>query len=118
MKKKQKDILKNNLIKKKLENFNIIYTDDLLPFYLKKNIFLYFILLPKSLIFSFLWKKFNYKNFNWFDYQFFHSIIDTQQSLGNDGDIEASYLTVLKSIYLNFKKKKLQNILLKKRSLL
>ena len=50
-------------------------------------------------------EKFNYKNFNWFDYQFFHSIIDTQQSLGNDGDIEASYLTVLKSIYLNFKKK-------------
>ena len=72
-------------------------------------------MLPKSLIFSFLWKKFNYKNFNWFDYQFFHSIIDTQQSLGNDGDIEASYLTVLKSIYLNFKKKKIAEYLAQKK---
>ncbi len=112
--KKQKDILKNNFVKKKLENFKIIYTDDLLPFYLKKNIFLYLILIPKSLILSFFWKKFNYRNSNWFDYQFFHSIIDTQQSLGKDGNIEANYLTVLKSIYLNLKKKKIAEYLSQK----
>ena len=38
--KKQKDILKNNLIKNQLKSFNVIYTDDLLPFYLKNDILL------------------------------------------------------------------------------
>lgn len=112
--KKQKDILKNNLIKNQLKSFNVIYTDDLLPFYLKNDILLKLILLPKSVIFSLFWKKFNYINSNWFDYQFYHSIIDTQQSLGKDGDIEANYFTVLKSIYLNFRKKKIAEYLAKK----
>ena len=50
-------------------------------------------------------KKIDLKKLNWEEYQFFHSIIDTQQSLANDGVINPSYYITLKSIYLNFKKK-------------
>jgi len=106
LEKKNEKILNNKFIKNQLKNFKIIFLEDLLPYYLKNNFFLYIILLPKSFLFSLYWKKINLKNLNWEQYQFFHSIIDTQQSLSNDGVINPSYYITLKSIYLNFKKKK------------
>ena len=111
--KRQKKILRNKLIKNQLKNFKIIFLEDLLPFYLKNNFFLYLILLPKSFFFSLYWKKIDLKKLNWEEYQFFHSIIDTQQSLTEDGVINPSYYITLKSIYLNFKKKKIAQYLIK-----
>ncbi len=113
LEKKQEKILKNRLIEDQLKNFKIIFLEDILPFYLKNNFFLYLILLPKSFLFSLYWKKIDLKKLNWEEYQFFHSIIDTQQSLANDGVINPSYYITLKSIYLNFKKKKIAQYLIK-----
>jgi hypothetical protein len=113
LEKKNEKILNNKFIKNQLKNFKIIFLEDLLPYYLKNNFFLYIILLPKSFLFSLYWKKINLKNLNWEQYQFFHSIIDTQQSLSNDGVINPSYYITLKSIYLNFKKKKIAQYLIR-----
>ena len=112
--KKQSQIIKENILKEELKKFKIIYTDDLLPFYLKKNLFLYLILLPKSLLMSLTWNIKNPNFLNWYDYQFYHSIIDTYQSLSKDGTIKPKFFTLLKSIYLNLKKEKIAKYLSKK----
>jgi len=104
---KQLSIFKNKLIKKEFKNIKIVSVEDLLPFYLKRNFFLYLLLLPKSILLSFFWNKKNSQLLDWYDYQFFHSIIDTYQSLSKDGTIKPNYLVLLKSVYLNLKKEKI-----------
>ena len=109
--KKQLSIFKNKLIKKEFKNIKIVLVEDLLPFYLKKNFFLYLLLLPKSILLSFFWNKKNLQLLDWYDYQFFHSITDTYLSLSKDGTIKPNYLVLLKSIYLNLKKEKIAEYL-------
>ena len=108
---KQLSILKNKLIKRELKNIKLILVEDLLPFYLKQNFFLYLLLLPKSILLSFFWNKKNLQFLDWYDYQFYHSIIDTYQSLSKDGTIKPNYFVLLKSVYLNLKKEKIAEYL-------
>lgn len=108
---KQLSIFKNKLIKRELKNIKLILVEDLLPFYLKQNFFLYLLLLPKSILLSFFWNKKNLQFLDWYDYQFYHSIIDTYQSLSKDGTIKPNYFVLLKSVYLNLKKEKIAEYL-------
>ena len=111
--KKYELIFKNKIIKKELEGFKVIFLDDQLPFYLKNKICLYLTLLPKSFLLTLFFKKEKIIQKKWYDYQLYHSILDTALSLSKDGVITPKYWIILKSIYLNLKKIEIAKFLLK-----
>ena len=113
---KDKKILENKIIKRELKDFKINFLEDLLPFHLKNKFVLYLTLLPKSIFYSLFFRKKKINKKKWLKYQFYHSVIDTAQSATRDGDINPKYLTLLKSIYLTYKKIKLAKFILKKKN--
>ena len=63
---------------------------------------------------SLFFKKEKILKKNWYDYQVYHSILDTALSLSSDGMTTPRYWIILKSIYLNLKKIEIAKFLLKK----
>ncbi len=112
--KKDVRVLKNQIILKELKKFNIQFLEDILPFYLVNRFIMYIILLPKCIFLSFFFSKKKFDKKNWEKYQFHHSVFDTALSLSKDGTLFPKYKILLKSIFLNLKKKTIAKFLLKK----
>ena len=111
--KRDERVLSNKIISKELKRFKVQFLEDILPFYLKNRLMMYIILLPKCFLFSFLFSKKKLKYKEWEKYQFHHSVVDTALSLSSDREFNPKYRILLKSIFLNFKKKIIAKFLLK-----